>query len=358
MIHSIYASTDTSLYEYYPTKNTGLDEILDLSKLIVSSSLYNNRALIKFDLSQISQSIVSGTITNPKFYLNIYTADIKEVPYQYNIEVYPVSQSWQTGNGRYRNQPQTVYGSSWKNRSNTEASTVEWTTSSFNANTTGGATGGGTWFTNYNCTQSYNVSNADIRIEITSIVNDWLNGTLQNEGLIVKKSAADEQSTAKFETLQYFSSDSQTVYTPKLEVAWDNSVFVTGSLTQPSNEKELVLYTPNLKKEYSEMSKARINLRVREKYPTITFATQSNYLTVNYLPTSSLYYSVRYADTNETVIPFDSTYTKVSCTSSGNFFDMWMGGLYAEKYYKFVFKVVRDGIEDYYDNNYIFKVIK
>lgn len=361
MIHSIYPTIDTTIYEYYSERNTGIDSVLDLSKTIVSSSLYNNRILLKFDLTSISQSIVGGTITNPKFYINLYTADVREIPFEYKIEVYPISESWQAGTGRFINNPETKYGASWKNRSNTDASTVEWTTSSFAANTTGSmisVSGGGTWHTNYNCSQSYNISNSDIRIEITSIVNDWLNGTIQNDGLIIKKSNSDEYSTTKYETLQYFSSDSQTVYTPKLEVAWDNAIFVTGSLTQPNLEKDLVLYIPNLKKEYSENSKARISLRVREKYPTITFSTQSNYLTVNYLPTSSLQYSVRYADTNETVIPFDNTYTKVSCTGSGNFFDMWMSGLYAEKYYKFVFKVVRDGVEDYYDNNYIFKVIK
>lgn len=361
MIHSIYPISDVTLYEYHSVKNTGLDEILDLSKLINSSSIYNNRILVKFDLTSISQSLVNNTITNPKFYINLYSADVREVPYSYTIEAFPISQSWEPGVGKFINYPETQFGASWKNRTNTSANSLPWTTSSFAVGSTGSYTvnpGGGTWYINYGCSQSYNVTNADIRMDVTSIVTDWLNNTIPNNGFLIKKSVTNEVSTENFETLQFFSSDSQTVYTPKLEVAWDNAVYVTGSLTQPNSEKDIILYMPNLKKEYSELSKARFNLRVREKYPTITFATQSNYLTVNYLPTSSLHYSIRYADTNEVVIPFDDTYTKVSCTSSGNFFDVWLDSLYAEKYYKFVFRVERNQSTEYYDNNYIFKIIK
>ncbi len=361
MIHSIYPTIDTTLYEYYPAVNTGLDAVLDLSKHILSESIYNNRALLKFDLSSISRSIVLGEITTPKYYLNLYTVDVQEIPVNYTVTVHPVSQSWDSGTGRYINNPQTLYGASWTNRFNTAASTVAWTTSSFAANTTGSTTlvsGGGTWYTNYEQTQSYNNSNTDIRIDVTTIVNAWLNGTIQNDGFIIKKSHTDELSRDNFQTLKYFSVDSQTVYTPKLEIAWDNSVYTTGSLTQPANNKDITLYLPNLKKSYNEASRVKLDVKIREKYPTITFATQSNYLTVNYLPTSSLHYSVRYADTDEVVIPFDDTYTKVSCTSSGNFVNMWLDGLYAEKYYKFVFKVERDSSVEYFDNNYIFKVTK
>lgn len=356
MIHSIFGQYDATLYESYITKNTGLDSILDLSKYIVGTSSYNNRALVKFDLTTISQSIANGSIgATRKFYLNLSAVDAFELPTTLTFTIAPVSQSWDAGIGKYANNPETTQGVTWYQRT----SVVDWTTGSYAANTTASWTvnsGGGTWYTNN--TQSFTLSNTsvDIRADVTNIVESWLNNTIPNNGFIILK---DNESVADNQTsLRYFSSDTNTIYLPKLEVAWDNSVYITGSLTQPTANKELLVYIQNLKKAYKETSKVRWNVGVREKYPTITFATQSNYLTVNYLPTSSFFYSIQHADTQETVIPFDTTYTKVSCTSSGNFVDIWLDGLQPERYYKIVFRVDRDGQEEYIDNNYIFKVVK
>jgi hypothetical protein len=55
----------------------------------------------------------------------------------------------------------------------------------------------------------------------------------------------------------------------------------------------------------------------------------SNY----YLPTAS-YWSIVDLDTNEVVIDFDSTYTKISADSTSNYFDVYMNGLEPERYYK------------------------
>lgn len=362
MITRIFGLHDSTIYEQEPTKNTGLDSVLDLSKTFYgTASVANNRALLKFNLTTVSQSVGSGAISNAKYFLNLYTVDAQEIPSSYKIEVYPVSQSWEPGIGKYNQKPITTYGVSWNNRSSTSVGSTKWTTSSFAANTTGSYTlnpGGATWYTNYVCSQSYDFSTTDIRVDVTSIVEDWLDGTIPNNGFVIKKSFADESSTDSYTSLKYFSSDTHTIYQPSLEIAWDNAVYTTGSLTQPSSQKEFTVFIRNLKKAYNQSTKTRFEIGVREKYPVITFATQSNYLISNYLPSSSFFYSIQHADTNETVIPFDTTYTKVSCTSSGNFVDLWLNGLYPETYYKMVFKVNRDGAEEYIDNNFIFKIVK
>ena len=360
MIYSIFGLNDTTLYEGASTKNTGLDGVLDLSKG-VSSTIVNNRILINFDLSAVSESLVSGLIVSPKYYLNLYTVEAQEVPSSYKVEVYPVSQSWDSGIGKYSNLPISTYNSTWINRKGSANSSTPWTTASFAVNTTGSSTsvsGGGTWYTNYICSQSYDYSSTDIRIEVTSIVNSWLNNTIPNNGFIIKKSTQDEQSTDQFITLKYFSSDTHTIYLPNLEVAWDSAAFTTGSLTQPSTNKDITVYVKNLKKAYKDLSRARLDIGVREKYPVVTYATQSNFLNVNYLPSSSFFYSIQHADTQETVIPFDTTYTKVSCDSNGNFINLWLDGLQPERYYKILFRVDRSGAQEYYDNNHIFKIVK
>tara|TARA_R110000868_G_scaffold354932_11_gene616212 strand:- start:4822 stop:5871 length:1050 start_codon:yes stop_codon:yes gene_type:complete len=349
MIHGIFGLYDTTLYQSKPTTNTGLDSVLSLSKQAILTSSYNNRILLKFDISSISQSVADNTITNAQYYLNLYTVEAQEVPTTYTVEVYPVSGTWTSGIGKYSNTPTTTYGASWLYRDSSPLGTASWDSGVV----------GGLWNTAYGCSQSYDYSSTDVRVNVTPIVNAWINGVIPNNGFLIKKSNYDETgSYSLFGQLNYFSSDTHTIYLPKLEVAWDSATFTTGSLTQPQVSKDITVYIKNLKKAYKETSKARLNVGVREKYPVITFATQSNFLEINYLPSSSFFYSIQHADTQETVIPFDTNYTKVSCDSNGNFVNLWMDGLQPERYYKILFRVDRGGAQEYVDNNYIFKIIK
>ena len=62
-------------------------------------------------------------------------------------------------------------------------------------------------------------------------------------------------------------------------------------------------------------------------------------------------------DTNEFVINFDDTYTKISADTKSNYFTLYMNGLEPERYYKLLFKIVLDGETIVLDDNYYFKVI-
>ena len=64
-------------------------------------------------------------------------------------------------------------------------------------------------------------------------------------------------------------------------------------------------------------------------------------------------------DTEEIVVDYDTTYTKISCDASGSYFDIYMNGLQPERYYKLLFKtVLTTGETVISDNNYYFKVIR
>ena len=110
-------------------------------------------------------------------------------------------------------------------------------------------------------------------------------------------------------------------------------------------------------KEYNQNEEALIRLNVRDKYPTRTFATSSNYLDVNYIWSSSCY-SIRDAHTEQEVIPFDSNFTKLSADSNGNYFKIYMNGLQPERYYRILFKQHDATGTIIYDDNYHFKVIR
>ena len=221
--------------------------------------------------------------------------------------------------------------------------------------------GGGSWFTSSFTTgkhyyQSFSKTTDDLNVEITDYVNDYINGHRTNNGFIVKKTKTDEQSTIKFGSIKFFSSDTNTIYPPTLEVRWDDSSFVTGSLDALDTE-DMVVYLKNLGTAYKETSKAKIRVFGRERFPARTFSSTSNYKTIKYLPTTS-YYSVVDAQTEQVIIPFDTNYTKVSCDSSGNYFNFWFNGLQPERFYKFVFRVDQNGTTRYFDDNFYFKVIR
>lgn len=374
MIKYIYPDRDTTLYSRYPEKNTAVDPILEISKetegYAVESNLedeffpttYNSRILMSFDLSAISASIVSGKISsNFTASLSVRATETISLPLAYNIKGYMISGSWTSGTGFFGNSPAITNGVSWKWRDGKLAGRV-WETSSLTGNATASYSGvehGGVWLTGsgYEASQSFNHEEADIRMNITSLVRTWLSGSVPNNGMILKFPESVEFDSSVMGSIKFFSKESHTIFIPRLEFSWDDSEQSgTGSFTQISDE-DFVLYTKNLRESYrSDITKIRFG--VRDRYPTLTYATSADYLTSKRLPTSS-YYSVIDHWTEETIVPF-SPGTKLSCDSSGNYFRIDMSSFMPERYYKFQVKSEFEGgdVSKISDDGFIFKVLR
>lgn len=390
MIYTIYAQKDATIYERTESLNTGFDQILEIShQLVGTSSKYNSRILIKFNTSDIEARVNSGKIKSGSvsYYLSLRAAEVKEIPQEYEVYAYPLSSSWTNGSGRYYNDPITTDGASWKFRTSKSVGT-EWNvppvTSSFewdevsdlwvDANALFGvnlsadvtssylsADGGGTWWTfaGSECTQSFSFESADIYMNVTSIVKKWITGSgrFDNDGFILKFDDETEKSNETVHSLKFFGTDSNTIYVPRLHAIWDDSVFITGSLTQISDENLVV--NVKLKKYYSQDEQAKIRVVANTRYPQKTYTTQSYYTKNYYLPTSS-YYEIRDAHTDEIVLPFNTTGSKLSCDSTGNYFNLWMSSFQPERFYRVVVKTETSGGDtvQMFDNNYYFKVIR
>ena len=159
-----------------------------------------------------------------------------------------------------------------------------------------------------------------------------------NNGFIVKRQAtgsegtgyyyagdagSDEGGSGSLGTLKFFSRQTHTIYPPKLEVVWDDSSWSTGSLNALSSTdlERLKVYFKNIRPEYNDF------------------------------------------ETEEEIIPF-GTGSKISCDSTGNYFNLNMNGLQAERKYRFLIKVVSgsgtlDEQVNYYDeDDYVFKVVR
>ena len=374
MIYNIYTDRDTTLHEKYPTQNTGIDQILSLAKIASGSLLngfyqsntYNTRILLDFatQLSEVSNSIVSGEIPVPglgtassSFFLTLNAADASSLPISYSLMAFPVSESWDNGTGYFDDIPIATNGASWKYRKGS----VEWASGSqINSGGGGGTTeaGGGTWYTEYEATASFDYASPDIRMNITSIVQEWFKNTIPNNGLILKRPTTDEIDSSTFGVLNFFGRDTHTIYMPKIEIAWDDSNIDTSGLTELTDDN-ITLYFKNLKPEYKELSRTKLRVVGRKTYPTKTYSTASFYSRIEHLPTSS-YYSIKDAYTEETIVPFNDTYTKLSCDSTGNYFNVRFNGLLPERTYRFCIKTINDGGDNtrYHDNGYYFKVVR
>ena len=361
-VYKIFPEKSATLYSYYPNKNTGLDEILEISTFLSSDNTNEvSRAIIKFPTDQINDIItnkVSGS--NYDAYLKLYLANASSIPVDYTLFCHPISGSWEKGTGRESNSPETTNGASWRYRNQLSGST--WF-STFPTGTTGSYTGsnlgGGLWYTSslYQATQSFtSITSKDIEIKVTNTVNAWMSSSISNNGFILKHSSSFEFTTqSKFE-LKYFSENTHTIYPPSLEIRWNDFSYSTGSL--PTITSDLIVASIlNNKNEYQQDSVQRFRINIRDKYPARSFQTSSVYLNNKLLPTAS-YWSIKDLDTEEIVIDYDITYTKISADSTSNYFDVYMNGLEPERYYKLLFKTIVNGNTIVMDDNYYFKVIR
>ena len=367
-IYKIFPEKSATLYSFYPTLNTGLDEIIEISTFYtINETNEVARGVVKFPTNQINDLINNtiGRYNSYDAYLKLYLANASSIPLDYTIFCHPLSGSWNMGTGRLGNVPTTTDGVGWQYKDGIDVATPWFSTGSIPSGTTGsyrtgGTVGGGLWYTgsNYQATQSFTyITSKDIELKVTNTVASWYTGSLYNDGFILKHSSSLEfaASSSKFET-KYFSGNTHTIYPPCLEIRWDDQIY-TGSLSIVTND----LFVPSLgnnKGEYQQESVQRFRVNVRDKFPTRTFQTSSVYLNNKALPTSS-YWSIKDLDTEEIVVDYDTNYTKISCDNTSNYFDVYMNGLEPERYYKLLFKtVLANGETVINDNNYYFKVIR
>lgn len=353
MHYFLTASKDASIYLQQPTQNTGLDELLEISKVYYSSLKDVSRSLIYFDLDNLTSSIISGEITVSSAELILHAIETSEIPLEYTIYAHPISQSWQMGIGT-RFDEISSDGVTW----NHKTTNTNWLGDiSLSLDSTGSFNGrGGTWYTSPESSQSFDYSTADLSMDVLNIIQTWLSGSLPNDGFILKHDSVFEDDTNEYGELKFFSKETNTIYQPKLRIGWDDSVFSTGSLSELSSDDIHVTFK-RLKSIYKQGSRPEIRVFGREKYPLKTYTNLYSYNDVKYLP-STTFYQIKDVVTDEIIIPFGE-YTKVSCNDNGNFFKLNLNNWEPNREYYIEIKVDRDGVVEYFiDKDLTFLVEK
>jgi hypothetical protein len=395
-VYKIFPTQDTTLYSAYPTMNTGLDAILEVSnKLNLDGTPDVSRYLVQFDQTEILD-IYSNKIGASQYdiYLKNFIAEAQGANQNILLEILPIAQSWNNGTGYYLDNPIQTNGASWT-YANYSGSGIWSMTGSYSGssgtyqytgsyNSLYSSIGGGNWFSapsggfyvvvgyvlpgyvaTFYPSSSVNLtfyprSIKDLEANVNNIVEGWIGNSIPNYGFIVKLTGSLEFNTNKSNQpiFKYYSVDTNTIYPPYLEFRWrDYSTVLTGSATGS------IVNTVDLKMSLSEnpgtfypTSKNRFYVNVSPLYPPRVYQTSSLFTNLYYLPTSS-YYAIKDLDTNEYVVNFDDNYTQISSDTNGNYFDVYMSGLEPERYYSILIKTNINGSTRIFDDNYYFKVV-
>ena len=338
-----------------------------------------SRILIKFDVTEISKSISNGSITSDvTFKLKLKTTQASELPVDYTVYGYPISQSWNMGIGRFSTGGDLV-GASWNNK--TESGSLWYISgSNITTGTSASINEGGTWYNTvpltyqYNsssfctssftgssliCSQSYGYTTSDINMDITNIVKGWICGCVPNEGVILISSLESSTINGIDSTVKFFSKETNTIYQPYIDISWNDSIYTTGSMVPLTGIVPYTVVMQNLSKEYKFGSIPRINIFAREKFPLKNFTKgyqQNNYLSSSLLPSAS-YYCVKDNESENIVIDFDDN-TKLSSDGNIHYFKIDTTGLPVERFYRILIKTTFNNQTDIFDNGNIFKITR
>tara|TARA_S200002703_G_scaffold111429_1_gene97073 strand:+ start:978 stop:2450 length:1473 start_codon:yes stop_codon:yes gene_type:complete len=246
--------------------NMGLSDILETFSIYgqaASASTELERILIEFPVSEIIADRTSEIIPesgNVSFYLNMYNAPNNQTtPRDLKLVVLPVSSSWQEGTGLDMDQYQDVLdgnaGSSWF----TASLGTPWVRP------------GGDFLGSPAFSQQFSAGNEDMKINITSLVEEWIAGTIDNYGVGVHLTSSQESyfsnssgidvgaqlfnpdgATESYYTKKFFGRGSEFFFKrPTIEAIWDSSVkddrgnFYASSSLLPASENNRTIYLYN-----------------------------------------------------------------------------------------------------------------
>ena len=236
------ASIDTTISNAYQMNlrtratgsNMGLADTLEVFSIYgqeSSASSELSRILIQFPVDVISSDRSTGNIPvsgSASFFLKMYNAEhTHTLPKDFKLTIAALTQSWDEGYGldmdEYKDLTYSGFGSNWIQAS---SATLPATASS------DWITAGGDFYSDVSSsfTASFEDGTENICVDITTLVEQWLNSTdnvlgqKPNYGVIIKFPDAQEAEKRSYYTKKFFARHSEYVLKrPSIEARWDSS---------------------------------------------------------------------------------------------------------------------------------------
>ena len=265
-------------------------EVFSIYAQASTSSVEISRILVQFPIQDLVSERISGTLPasgSVKFFLRLFNVEHPfSVPRDFTLTINPVSKSWEEGYGvdldTYTDNGFIAnyggYGATWQ----MAGSGSQWINE------------GSDYLTGSDYSLSYSLKTGleDIDLDITYLTEQWINGTLPNNGLLIKLSSSQEDgSTKQSYYTKKFSARGSEFYMnrPCIEARWDPSIiddrnnFYASSSLLNAEDNTMNIYF------YNRVNGKLKNI-VNNPIPTVEFYTDSgfnNSLTASYLSVSN-----------------------------------------------------------------------
>jgi len=221
------ADSDTTITNAYKANltstgvsgNMGLSDILEIFKIFgqaSSGSSELSRILVKFPVDQIVSDRNANLIASSgsvEWYLKLYNARHSQtLPKDYTLTVSAVSRSWDEGYGLDMEEYSDIGYANWISAASSSNSGItNWTTS------------GGDYHTTPTSSQYFSNGTEDLIINVSNIVEQWINNTKQNYGFGIKLSSSHENALQSFYTKKFFARGTEFFFKrPVLEARWNS----------------------------------------------------------------------------------------------------------------------------------------
>lgn len=185
MIYRIYPTKDTWITNFPTSRvrrtgsNVGAAESLEVFKSAgVSGSIGSfasaslGRILMYFGSDLLAASTGSGVVPgSPRYYLHLaHKTHANTLPYSFDLFVHPVSGAWDEGRGRDDIDLLDAGVANWEKRTSTDYWVIP----------------GGDFLAGPSSSAHFDTGEEDLEVDVTALVNGWIDGTVPNCGLLVK----------------------------------------------------------------------------------------------------------------------------------------------------------------------------
>ena len=374
----------TSIYEWNSTLNSGVDEILELGVRKASDwGMETNQA------SRILISWNKHTNNYNSASVRLFAANVENQIGDYStaIQANQIKESWVEGTDKYFSSPQVPSnggGVSWANRLVTiphnmgaaDEATLRaaGTTQSYQYQSSApgpifytGSNSGSTEIQYPSSTSYKDADKWDLTIDVTVLQGiitesgETVHGESDINGLMIMHTPTAEKGdlvTTFAGPKRFFSNDTNTIYQPRLELKYNDYTWSTSKQTIGSVQAT-VYYKGNSGK-YDSRSTIRLRPVVRESFPTASYSTSPQADNIKTFTEARSIYSIVDVKTDEEIIGFDDTFTKVSADGEGMYFDLPLEGFPKDRIYRPIIKVynrVAEGSIEFFDSKDHFEVV-